>query len=472
MARTERCSRCGRLIAPGSTFCPGCGGLAVPTGSRWKGKLPMGSSIAGCEITGSATHSPVTERYVARDLDSGEDREVVLVFPPGELQPEALKRFILFLESYKAESGSPGLLRVFRYIQEHGCIYIVTEPAPGPALDSKLVGMSGAFRALDRKNAVQLLLGACKIIKNFHTRLQPYFGISPKRIFLSGERGVILDLPIEPWLVPNWMTWPWLTYFEAGYIAPEVLQGDPVSPPADIYALGALAFHVTTGRPPMGLGKAPSELAFSAPKRLDGVIERAMAEQPSNRYLTVGDLAHDIEHAFTEATEQKDSEKKEETGSNRSETGTGTGISEMKNSGSKKKNKRGINSKDDYSKKKKTRSVATLLLLLVPLLIFAGYLVFVEKGLKWSGTENKDESRLPAILSVESEPPGALVNLDGEVLGRAPIRKKIKIIAGTHYLRLSKEHYVDVLKELKLEPGRNKIVKVNLVQREGVIESP
>lgn len=35
-----------------------------------------------------------------------------------------------------------------------------------------------------------------------------------------------------------------------GYIAPEVLGGEPVGPAADLYALGVILFEMPTGRQP------------------------------------------------------------------------------------------------------------------------------------------------------------------------------------------------------------------------------
>src|ERR687887_387229 len=89
-----------------------------------------------------------------------------------------------------------------------------------------------------------------------------------------------------------------------GYIAPEQIRGERVDARADIYALGCVLFHALAGGPPYQrdsdeatlwahLHEDPPSLranAPDAPPELQGVIDRALAKEPDERYPSAGDL--------------------------------------------------------------------------------------------------------------------------------------------------------------------------------------
>ena len=95
------------------------------------------------------------------------------------------------------------------------------------------------------------------------------------------------------------------------YAAPETLQGDPATPAADIYALGAVLHAALTGRPPFARETAAAVIwahAHDPPPRLaeiehpsapalDAVIARAMAKTPGERFADAGELADAVRAA-------------------------------------------------------------------------------------------------------------------------------------------------------------------------------
>src|ERR1700750_1405307 len=88
------------------------------------------------------------------------------------------------------------------------------------------------------------------------------------------------------------------------YIAPEQIQGKHVGHRADIYSLGCVLYESLTGNVPFPKpidaaviwahveenATPPSELCPDLPKRLDGVISRALAKEPQDRYSTCREL--------------------------------------------------------------------------------------------------------------------------------------------------------------------------------------
>ena len=91
-----------------------------------------------------------------------------------------------------------------------------------------------------------------------------------------------------------------------GYMAPEqMIPGRPVTERTDVFGLGAVLYEVLTGRPPFPAdapGRArpsspPSARAVwpAAPRPLDAVCRKALAERPEDRYPSADALRADVE---------------------------------------------------------------------------------------------------------------------------------------------------------------------------------
>jgi len=98
------------------------------------------------------------------------------------------------------------------------------------------------------------------------------------------------------------------------YMSPEQARGeiDRVGPAADVYAVGAMLYHLLSGRMPYtvpgayaspygilaqvqeGPPRPLSELAPDVPAELIAICERAMARDPGDRYADMAALGHDL----------------------------------------------------------------------------------------------------------------------------------------------------------------------------------
>ena len=93
------------------------------------------------------------------------------------------------------------------------------------------------------------------------------------------------------------------------YMAPEQARGERVDARADVYAIGAMLYHLLAGRPPYGhlgtaaevlaavkAGPAPplTAIAPAAPRELAAIVLRAMAHDAGARYPTAAALADDL----------------------------------------------------------------------------------------------------------------------------------------------------------------------------------
>ena len=90
------------------------------------------------------------------------------------------------------------------------------------------------------------------------------------------------------------------------YLAPEVIQGAPADPRADVYSLGLTVYEMVAGRLPftgtnaaalagqrLGTPAPPlRSFAMSASPELESVLARALAISPQDRYATAGAFAN------------------------------------------------------------------------------------------------------------------------------------------------------------------------------------
>jgi eukaryotic-like serine/threonine-protein kinase len=94
-----------------------------------------------------------------------------------------------------------------------------------------------------------------------------------------------------------------------GYMAPEQVNGSPVTRAADLYAAGVVLWEALTGRPLftaegdvqlaaqvlLGDVQPPSRHAQGIPSELDAIVMCALDREPSRRFRTARDMAHAIQ---------------------------------------------------------------------------------------------------------------------------------------------------------------------------------
>jgi len=97
----------------------------------------------------------------------------------------------------------------------------------------------------------------------------------------------------------------------AQYLSPEQARGERVDSRSDLYSTGCLLYELLTGRPPF-TGDSPVAIAYQhvrenpvppsrvdpdVPPWADGIVLKAMAKSPADRYQTAADMRADLQRA-------------------------------------------------------------------------------------------------------------------------------------------------------------------------------
>ncbi len=97
------------------------------------------------------------------------------------------------------------------------------------------------------------------------------------------------------------------------YMAPEQARGEPLDERADVFSLGAMLYHLLAGVPPYNARTATDVIAAAAlgrvvplverekraPLDLVAIVNRAMAQEQSDRYRNAGELAEELRRFLT-----------------------------------------------------------------------------------------------------------------------------------------------------------------------------
>ena len=167
---------------------------------------------------------------------------------------------------------------------------------------------AGADRA--QHVQVEFLVQILRALAYLHRRGVIHRDLKPDNVLVTGEQVKVLDfgLALSRETMADDVT---SLSGTLSYMAPEVLNGQPASERADLYAVGVMAYELFTGHHPFAFeGLDVIEFAYTIqnvtpdfsssaiPKPLADVVSRLLVKQPEDRYPT----AHDVVNAFSEAT--------------------------------------------------------------------------------------------------------------------------------------------------------------------------
>jgi len=191
--------------------------------------------------------------------------------------------------------SSPSVIRIHDLGEARpGLLYLSMEYFAGRTL-TELIAQRGVVPLRDAQDMLQQIAAG---LEAAHLAGVVHRDLKPSNV-LVGERGMIkiIDFGLATTTFADGLTATGAILGTPHYMAPEQLRGKSVDARTDIYALGALSYHLVCGRPPFA-GDNPIAIGFAhlsepvVPPRqvrkdvtpgLDAAILAALAKAPEDR---------------------------------------------------------------------------------------------------------------------------------------------------------------------------------------------
>jgi hypothetical protein len=241
------------------------------------------------------------EQYLA--WDPARDQQVVVrvLHPFISINREAEQWFFKVAAS-RAQWDHRRIVRIWEIGSYWDHFYLAMRYIQGPSLKARMRKAG----VLGWKEALQIVNEVGEALSYLHREGQVHQDVKPGNILLGPDGAVLTDYGLvlaqagkQPWQAGVVGT--------PGYMAPEVLQGQPASPASDQFSLACVLVKMLRGKSPRALlmldadtqryhhvmalsGAWPAE----APDNLAAVLRRAMDAQPWNRYEKISDLLSEL----------------------------------------------------------------------------------------------------------------------------------------------------------------------------------
>jgi hypothetical protein len=282
-------------------------------------EIDPGTEIAGYRIESVIGRGGMAVVYRAEDTRLGRKVALKLLTPALAENEQFQQRFIR--ESRLAASlDHPNIVPIYEAGESDGHLFIAMRYVPGSDLKA-LLNREGALPparilrlfvqigdALDAAHVLGLVHRDVKPGNILITSLTERSGHAhPDHVYLTD-----FGLTKRTTSLSGSLTGTGHFLGTVDYVSPEQIQGAPVGPSTDVYALGCVLYECLTGRLPFSrdddaavlwahLVEMPPPVSAARPElpaAVDEVVAKAVAKSPEDRYDSCRDLVRDLEYAL------------------------------------------------------------------------------------------------------------------------------------------------------------------------------
>jgi hypothetical protein len=263
--------------------------------------------LGGYRIEGVAGRGGMGVVYRAQQMRPS--RVVALKVISAHLAQDPMFRARFELEANIAASiEHPNVLPIYEFGEEEGLLYLTMRWVEGQDMRALLHDHG----ALDPIRATAIVEQIADALDAAHAAGLVHRDIKPGNTLLVERGGREHAFLTDFGLTKQTSVAAGEGLTEAGswvgtldYVAPEQIQGQAIDARTDVYALGCELFHALSGKVPFErdsdiskiyahITEPPPDLSEvgDIPPALAGVVRKAMAKLPEDRYQSAGDLGH------------------------------------------------------------------------------------------------------------------------------------------------------------------------------------
>jgi len=292
----------------------------LPDGASHTGST-AGERVGPYELLRPLGTGGMGEVWVARRADAAFKREVALKLPLQSLRHDFLVRRFERERDILAVLEHPNIARLYDAgVDEKGLPYLAMELVDGVPINRYC-----ELHDLSVEARLRLLIEVCSAVHYAHQRLVIHRDIKPGNILVTAAgTPKLLDFGIakllESTAAPSGtvQTAAVVRLFTRVYASPEQVNGGQITTASDVYSLGILLFELLHGhapsqsasgavitaaiRRPVGAGAGEARGAGALPsltrrqrKDLDNIVRMATQPDPARRYLSVEQMAADLQ---------------------------------------------------------------------------------------------------------------------------------------------------------------------------------
>ena len=331
----RRCPKCGTVYGGDARFCPKDGSPLVDvavagasgTTIRKAYKPPSADRFTlssqridnRYEVVKRLGEGGMSYVYEAKDLTRGETVAIKILSPKLSADQSSVQRL-------RREAGlamrleHPHVCKILRLGEtEDGLIYLVMPYLRGELLSDR----EGKAGALPVALGIEWLAQMCSGLHHAHQLHIVHRDLKPENVMIipgpdDREIAVVMDFGLakenraDPTMAK--LTATGIILGTPEFMSPEQIRGRPIDARSDVYALAIVAFEMFSTKLPFS-GRSAQEMMIARlrgkpaslrqyrtdfPEAIEGVLMRAMAVEPEQRYATAREFGQALVQAAAE----------------------------------------------------------------------------------------------------------------------------------------------------------------------------
>lgn len=245
--------------------------------------------------------------YRAEQLSLHRYVAIKMIHESRPLSEETRQRFLAEAEA-TARLDHPNIVPVYEISQFHGQPFFSMQLIRGTTLAERL-----REGPIHQREAARMMVDVCRAIGFAHANGVLHRDIKPSNIMIDTQQVVrVTDFGLAKFAdSADSLTRTGAVVGTPSYMSPEQAAGRSfgIDGRSDVYSLGAVLYHLLTGRPPF-IADTPLQLALQIleheppPARLldpridrdlEMIVSRSIQKPPDLRYSTADDMADDLQ---------------------------------------------------------------------------------------------------------------------------------------------------------------------------------